>query len=120
MKIKNSSKINKNNLLFSISYVLFVFSLFNRDVSNTDVLYPLTIPAKYIALVILTVGIMFRAYSKKQIRVVIILLCADFLVLMKSGALIFILISYFSLYVSLYFQSLEFTMTKSLKDGVAV
>ena len=96
MKIKNSSKISKNNLLFSISYVLFVFSLFNRDVSNTDVLYPLTIPAKYIALVILTVGIMFRAYSKKQIRVVIILLCADLLVLMKSGALIFILISLFA------------------------
>lgn len=44
MKIKNSSKINKINLLFSISYVLFVFSLFNRDVSNIDVLYPLTIP----------------------------------------------------------------------------
>lgn len=100
MKIKNSFKINKNNLPFSISYVLFVFSLFNRDVSNTDVLYPLTIPAKYIALVILTVGIMFRAYSKKQIRVVIILLCADLLVLMKSGALIFILISLFAFLVN--------------------
>ena len=89
MKIKNSSKINKINLLFSISYVLFVFSLFNRDVSNIDVLYPLTIPAKYIALAILTVGIMFRAYTKKQIQVVIILLCADLLVLMKSVDRIF-------------------------------
>ena len=100
MKIKNSSKINKINLLFSISYVLFVFSLFNRDVSNIDVLYPLTIPAKYIALAILTAGIMFRAYSKKQIRVVIILLCADLLVLMKSGALIFILISLFAFFAN--------------------
>ena len=100
MKIRNSSKINKINLLFSISYVLFVFSLFNRDVSNTDVLYPLTIPAKYIALVILTAGIMFRVYSKKQIQVVIILLCADLLVLVKSGALIFILISLFAFFAN--------------------
>ena len=100
MKIRNSSKINKINLLFSISYVLFVFSLFNRDVSNTDVLYPLTIPAKYIALVILTAGIMFRAYSKKQIQVVMILLCADLLVLVKSGALIFILISLFAFFAN--------------------
>ena len=100
MKIRNSSKINKINLLFSISYVLFVFSLFNRDVSNTDILYPLTIPAKYIALVILTAGIMFRAYSKKQIQVVIILLCADLLVLVKSGALIFILISLFAFFAN--------------------
>ena len=96
MKIRNSAKINKINLLFSISYVLFVFSLFNRDVSNTDILYPLTIPAKYIALAILSVGIIFRAYSKKQIRVVIILLCANLLILMKSGAFIFILISLFA------------------------
>ena len=100
MKIKNSSKINKINLLFSISYVLFVFSLFNRDVSNIDVLYPLTIPAKYIALAILTAGIMFRVYTKKQIQVVIILLCADLLVLMKSGALIFILISLFAFFAN--------------------
>lgn len=68
MKIKNSSKINKINLLFSISYVLFVFSLFNRDVSNIDVLYPLTIPAKYIALAILTAGIMFRVYTKSRFK----------------------------------------------------
>lgn len=100
MKIKNSSKINKINLLFSISYVLFVFSLFNRDVSNIDVLYPLTIPAKYIALAILTAGIMFRVYTKKQIQIVIILLCADLLVLMKSGALIFILISLFAFFAN--------------------
>ena len=103
MKIRNSSKINKINkinLIFSISYVLFVFSLFNRDVSDIDILYPLTIPAKYIALVILTAGIMFRAYSKKQIQVVIILLCADLLVLVKSGALIFILISLFAFFAN--------------------
>lgn len=100
MKIKNGSKINKINFLFSISYVLFAFPLFNRDVSNVDVLYPLTIPAKYIALVILTTGIMFRAYSKKQIRVVIILLCADLLVLMKSGVLIFIPISLFAFFAN--------------------
>lgn len=98
MKIKNSSKTNKIKFLFSISYVLFVFSLFNRDVSNADVLYPMTIPAKYIALVILTAGIMFRAYSKRQVRALFILLCADLLVLMKSGASIFILISLFAFY----------------------
>lgn len=100
MKIKYSSKIKLAHFLFSISYVLFVFSLFNRDVSNVDVLYPMTIPAKYIALVILTVGMLFRAYSKRQIRVVFILLCADLLVLMKSGALIFILISLFGFYAN--------------------
>lgn len=100
MKIRNSSKISKINLLFSISYVLFVFSLFNRDVSNIDILYPLTIPAKYIALVMLTVGIVFRVYYKTQIQVVIILLCADLLVLVKSGALIFILISLFAFFAN--------------------
>ncbi len=100
MTIKNNSKINKINLLFSLSYVLFAFSLFNRDVSNVDILHPLTIPAKYIALVILAVGIMFRSYSKKQIRVVIILICVDLLVLMKSGVLIFILISLFAFFAN--------------------
>ena len=98
MKIKNRSKTNKINFLFSISYALFVFSLFNRDVSNTDVLYPMTIPAKYIALCILIAGIMFSAYSKRQIRVMFIILCADLLILMKSGALIFVLISLFAFY----------------------
>lgn len=96
MKIKNSSKINKINLLFQFHMYYLSFSLFNRDVSNIDVLYPLTIPAKHSTLAILTAGIMFRVYTKKQIQVVIILLCADLLVLMKSGALIFILISLFA------------------------
>lgn len=94
------SKVKPTYFIFALSYALFTFSLFNRDVSNIDVFYFLTTPAKYTALVLLTIGICFRAYSKRQINLVIILLCADLIVLVRSGVLIFILISLFALYAT--------------------
>lgn len=64
-------KINLNpkmlNFLFLISYVLFVFSLFNRDVSDINVFYSFTIFAKYISLVLLLIGILLGTYTRKEI-----------------------------------------------------
>lgn len=97
MKYKNRLKHTTTYFLFLISYMLFVFSLVNGDVSDIGVLYALTVPAKYISLMILTCGILSKAYSKKKIQWIIVMLCIDFFVLIKSGVLIFILISLFAL-----------------------
>lgn len=94
----NTFKINRNNFLFSISYILFVFTLFNRDVSNIDVFYQILTPAKYTALFILMYAIISKSYSKRQIILIFVLLSVDILVLIRSGSLIFIMISLFSLF----------------------
>lgn len=98
MKCKNNFKFTTTYFLFLVSYMLFVFSLFNRDVSDTGILYALTVPAKYISLIIVTCGILCRTYSIKKIQWIIILLCIDIFVLFNSGVLIFILISLFAFF----------------------
>lgn len=91
-------KISNTNFLFIVSYALFTFSLFNRDVSDTEILSFMTVPAKYAALVILTCSIMYKAYTKRQIQYMIILLCMDIIIMLKSGVLTFILITLFAFY----------------------
>lgn len=94
------SRIGLTHIIFTLSYALFVFSLFNRDVSDINVFYFLTTPAKYVALLLLTVGICLKSYSKHQIKLIAVILCADMIVLVRSGVLIFILISLFALYAT--------------------
>lgn len=95
MRLKN--KISLSTFMFAMAYVLFVFYLFNQDVSDIGVLYWLTKPAKYGALAVLTVGIIYSAYKKKQILWIVALLAVDVLVMIKSGVLTFILITLFTI-----------------------
>ena len=96
MKCKINLNHKISNFLFLISYVLFVFSLFNRDVSDINVFYSFTIFAKYISLVLLLIGILLGTYTRKEILRFIFLLCIDLILLIKSGVLVFIIISLFA------------------------
>lgn len=96
MGIHLKNKVPITTHMFAIAYALFVFSLLNRDVSNTNALYWLTVPAKYGALAILSAGILYTAYTQKQMLRIIILFLIDALVLIQSGVLTFVLITLFA------------------------
>lgn len=77
--------------------MLFVFSLFNRDVSNMSIFYSFSIVAKYVSLIIMIIGMFYSKYSKKELILFIILLLLDLVILVNSKVLIFIIISLFAI-----------------------
>lgn len=93
MKYRNIYKFTTTHFLYLIAYMLFMFLMFNRDVSDTEVLYVLTVPAKFITLLLLTCGIFDKAYLTKNFKWIFVLLFIDFFVLINSGVLTFLLIS---------------------------
>lgn len=97
MKYKINFRPKVTNFLFFISYMLFVFSLFNRDVSNMSVFYSFSIVAKYVSLIIMIIGMFYSKYSKKELILFIILLLLDLVILVNSKVLIFIIISLFAI-----------------------
>lgn len=94
--MREKNKISVTTLIFAISYALFVFSLFNRDVSDISTLYWWTLPVKYGALALLTGGILSRAYTQRQIMWIVILLAIDALAMINSGVLTFFVITLFA------------------------
>lgn len=97
MKYKINFRPKVTNFLFFISYMLFVFSLFNRDVSNMSIFYSFSIVAKYVSLIIMIIGMFYSKYSKKELILFIILLLLDLVILVNSKVLIFIIISLFAI-----------------------
>lgn len=97
MKSKINFRPKVTNFLFFISYMLFVFSLFNRDVSNMSIFYSFSIVAKYVSLIIMIIGMFYSKYSKKELILFIILLLLDLVILVNSKVLIFIIISLFAI-----------------------
>lgn len=98
MKYRNR-RFSIINVLFLVSYALFVFSLFNRDVSDISIFYFMTILAKYLSLAILVFGVLYKkSYSRKQIQWIVMLLVIDTYLLIESSALIFVLITLFAVF----------------------
>lgn len=79
-----------------MAYTLFTFSMFNRDTSNVNIFYTLTNIAKYAALIFSICGAVNTALSKKQFIGLLILLSADLIVTLRTGALLFIIITIFA------------------------
>lgn len=94
--MKLSYKIKFPLLCFVMAYTLFTFSMFNRDTSNVNIFYTLTNIAKYAALIFSICGAVNTALSKKQFIGLLILLSADLIVTLRTGALLFIIITIFA------------------------
>lgn len=78
---------------FTVAYILFAFNLYNRDVSNPEVFYWITGLAKYGALLVLTIGICFSEFKKRQIAWIGVIFALDIFVMLKSGVMTFVIIT---------------------------
>lgn len=94
-----NDKYTVSEINFTIAYMFFIISLFNRDVSNPNVFFVITNTAKYISLVVLIATVISNSVINKQLYRILVLLGISLLITLQSGVMyfiIFVLLTYAS------------------------
>ena len=84
-------KMNVTHIYFAMSYALFVFNLFNRDVSDISVFHFMTGVAKYLSLLVLILYLINSRICQKKRVMLLVVLGISLLLTVMSRSLFFII-----------------------------